>query len=98
MEDDEGQNEPAWVTMARRSDLGRHSQHGQHRRKRAEAVECSALGEAGGVPGVFHPGPPDRNEERGEQRDAFDRRLIVQNVRDGADGDDEAEVEEELEP
>jgi hypothetical protein len=46
---------------------------------------------------VLHPGPPDRNEEYGKQRDTLGRGLVVQIVRDDADGDDEAKVEEELE-
>jgi hypothetical protein len=98
VEGDEGQDQSARVAMARRLDLGRHGQHGQHGRKCAEAIECSPFGEAGGVPGVLHPGPPDRDEECCEERDALDGGFVVQGVRDGADGDDEAEIEEELKP
>jgi hypothetical protein len=98
MEGDEGQDDFLWIVMARRLDLGRHGQHGQHCRERTEAIELACLGEAGRVPGVLYLRPPDRNEERDEQRAPCDRRFVVQGVRDGADRDDEAEIEEELEP
>jgi hypothetical protein len=97
----------AWkTTKPRRNPLGSpwlaaptwgcHGEHRQHRREGAKAIERPSLRKAGGVPGVPHPRPPDRDEERGKQCHPRDRRIAVQRVRNRADSHDKTEIEEEL--
>ena len=88
----------AWIAMARRPDLGRHSQHGQHRRERAEAVERPALGKL-----VAYQAYSIQDHQTGMKSAANSAipSIVGSSCRvcsDGADGDDEAEIEEELEP
>ena len=54
--------------------------------------------EAVGVERVADPGPPDGDEEPGEDEEAAQARILGEPVRKLGDRNDEDEVEEELEP
>jgi hypothetical protein len=82
-------------------DAGGHDQHAGHLHEDGQAVQGVVVVERGREPGEVHPGPPDGEED---QREADQgvlevplHQAVVETVGGLGDGDDEGEIEEELE-
>ena len=77
---------------------GGHGDHQAHRGEPRDAEHGVVVVERRGVPGVAHPGPPDRDEQAAEAGDPAPGRVVVEVGGERGDGGDEAQVEEQLEP
>ena len=76
----------------------REGGHAEHRREDQEPVGHVVRVEAVRVEGEAHPRPPDGDGEREEAQEAVRGDVVAQLLPELRDGDDEHQVEEELEP
>ena len=89
---------PERCTAKDAGDGGGKNGNREHSEQRQEAVGQVVGVEAVGVEGESHPDPPHGNEEPEELEEANGRRLGAERIRELADGGDEHQVEEQLEP
>ena len=93
-----GERKADGLPVERLWDHGGEHRHQEHAHEHEHPVRRVVRVEAVGVERVADPGPPDGDEETGEDQEAVDARILGQPVRELRDRDDEDEVEEELEP